>query len=284
MTIRYPILSAILVTAIWGLNVVAIKVGVTEVSPALFNLLRFSLLSLILSPFFRVPRTALKPLIALSLLMGIGHFYLLSVGASYVDSNTAVIIIMLGAPISSLLVFLMGLEQLSRTQVAGVIAAFIGAAMPLLLNGSIDLQIGAVFLVTAMVAWACTNIYVRRLKDVSIISFQFWIGFVTTPICLAAWLMEGDGTSLLQQLNIRVLAAVIYMVLFSSIIAYGLWFATISQHGVNKVVNITLLQPAFTMLFAYLILHDLPTRAQLFGGTITILGIYLYYFRSLKRH
>lgn len=283
MTIKHPVLTALLVTAIWGLNVVAIKIGVSEVSPALFNFLRFSLVTLILLPFWRVAWKDLPLLIGLSLLMGIGHFFLLSVGTDYVDSNTAVILIMLGAPISSLLVYLLGLEKMSTTQSLGIAIAFTGAVAPLLISGSIDLKIGAAFIFFAMVAWATTNIYIRRLKEVRMISFQFWIGLVSTPVCLISWYLGEETASMFDQVSVKVMLCVLYMVLFSSILAYSLWFATLSQHGVNKVVNITLLQPVFTAISAYIILQDLPELAQLIGAGITVGGIYLYYFQGRSR-
>ena len=49
-----------------------------------------------LFPFAYIPAEKIKPVVSISLLMGVGHFYLLSIGTSYVDSNTAVILIMLG--------------------------------------------------------------------------------------------------------------------------------------------------------------------------------------------
>jgi O-acetylserine/cysteine efflux transporter len=278
MQIRYPLLAALIAVAIWGVNVVAIKVGIAEISPTLFNALRFGLLSLLLIPFARIPKSQLKPVIWIALVMGIGHFYLLSVGMQYADSNTSVILVMLGAPISSILSFALGMERISRQQALGVIIAFSGIALPLLLNGSAELKVGALFILISMTCWAMTNILVRRLEHVPLLALQFWIGVISAPICFVGYQLSGSELSVVEQLNVRVVSSIAFTVLGSSILAYSLWYATVNQHGINKVVSITFLQPLFTMIFAYIVLNEVISGWQLTGGAITLAGIYLYYF------
>ena len=278
MQIRYPLLAALIAVAIWGVNVVAIKVGIAEISPTLFNALRFGLLSLLLIPFARIPKSQLKPVIWIALVMGIGHFYLLSVGMQYADSNTSVILVMLGAPISSILSFALGMERISRQQALGVIIAFSGIALPLLLNGSAELKVGALFILISMTCWAMTNILVRRLEHVPLLALQFWIGVISAPICFVGYQLSGSELSVVEQLNVSVVLSIAFTVLGSSILAYSLWYATVNQHGINKVVSITFLQPLFTMIFAYIVLNEVISGWQLTGGAITLAGIYLYYF------
>lgn len=278
MQIRYPLLAALIAVAIWGVNVVAIKVGIAEISPTLFNALRFGLLSLLLIPFARIPKSQLKSVILIALVMGIGHFYLLSVGMQYADSNTSVILVMLGAPISSILSFALGMERISRRQVLGVIIAFSGIALPLLLNGSAELKVGALFILISMTCWAMTNILVRRLEHVPLLALQFWIGVISAPICFVGYQFSSSEISVVEQLNLRVVLSIAFTVLGSSILAYSLWYATVNQHGINKVVSITFLQPLFTMIFAYIVLNEVISGWQLAGGAITLAGIYLYYF------
>ncbi len=278
MQIRYPLLAALIAVAIWGVNVVAIKVGIAEISPTLFNALRFGLLSVLLIPFARIPKSQLKPVIWIALVMGIGHFYLLSVGMQYADSNTSVILVMLGAPISSILSFALGMERISRQQALGVIIAFSGIALPLLLNGSAELKVGALFILISMTCWAMTNILVRRLEHVPLLALQFWIGVISAPICFVGYQLSGSELSVVEQLNVRVVLSIAFTVLGSSILAYSLWYATVNQHGINKVVSITFLQPLFTMIFAYIVLNEVISGWQLTGGAITLAGIYLYYF------
>lgn len=280
MKINNPIFAAIIVTLIWGANVVAIKMGVTEVAPSLLNAVRFGFLALLLIPFCRIPMNQLKPVLVISVLMGIGHFYMLNLGTSYVDSNTAVILIMLGAPISSVLAFILGMDTLSRKQVLGVVLAFSGVSVPLILKGNLDLQLGAVIVAFSMLCWAITNILIRKLENVPLLSIQFWIGLVSAPISLFGYSLTVDEMNLAEQINMTVIAVVLFMVLASSIFAYSLWYSIVNQYGINRVVNMTFLQPVFTMIFAYLLLNEVLSFSQLIGSLVTLGGIAIYYHRS----
>lgn len=278
MLIRYPLIAALMAVAIWGVNVVAIKVGLAEIPPSLFNALRFGLLSLLLIPFACIPKSQIKPVIWIAIVMGIGHFYLLSVGMQYADSNTSVILVMLGAPISSVLSYVLGMERISRLQALGVAIAFSGISIPLFLNGTSDLKMGALFILISMTCWAVTNILVRRLEQVPLLALQFWIGVISAPICFVGYQLTTPELTISEQLSIPVITSVVYTVVGSSILAYSLWYATVNQYGINRVVSITFLQPLFTMIFAYLILGEVISTLQLIGGAITLMGIYLYYF------
>lgn len=58
------------ITLIWGFNLVAGKVGVRELPPALFTALRFALLALLLVPFLRMRRGLMGALVVAALLSG----------------------------------------------------------------------------------------------------------------------------------------------------------------------------------------------------------------------
>ncbi len=280
MQIRMPLLAAVCVTAIWGLNVVALKIGVTEIPPSLLNTLRFALLAVLLLPFARIPWRKLPSMMLIGLLMGVGHFYLLTLGTSYVSSNTTVIIVITGAPISSLLAYLLKMETLSRKQVTGIAIAFSGTAIPLMLSGSVDLTLGTLIIVASMICWAMTNIIIRRLEDVPLLSLQFWIGIITAPACFFGYYLAGHNMDVVSQITLPVILTVVYMVIFSSIIGYYLWFAIINQHGINRIVHITLLQPLFTMIFAFILLDEILTGIQLLSAAVTLAGMGIYYHKK----
>lgn len=280
MQIRMPLLAAVCVTAIWGLNVVALKIGVTEIPPSLLNTLRFALLAVLLLPFARIPWSTLPSVLLIGLLMGVGHFYLLTLGASYVSSNTTVIIVITGAPISSLLAYLLKMEKLSRKQMTGIAIAFSGTAIPLLLSGSVDLTLGTLIIVASMTFWAMTNIIIRKLDDIPLLSLQFWIGIITAPACFFGYYLAGNSMDIVSQITVPVIITVVYMVIFSSIIGYYLWFAIINQHGINRIVHVTLLQPLFTMVFAYLLLDEVLSGPQLLSAGVTLAGMGIYYHKK----
>ncbi|NQZ92452.1 MAG: DMT family transporter [Moritella sp.] len=280
MLIQYPLISGILANALWGMNVVAIKIGIAEVSPALLNVLRFALLTCCLLPFARIKKNQVKSILIIAAVMGLGHFYLMSLGAVYVDSNTAVMIIMLGAPFSSLLAFLLKIERLTRLQFIGMFIAFISSIIPVLLSDSVDLKWGAAVIVIAMLVWASINIRIHSMEGIPVLTLQFWIGLISTPLCLTIYTYEGGTMDIASQLTPTLVMSVLFIVFGSSILAYSLWFSIISKHGINKVINTTLLQPIFTIILAYILLNESVSTIQLIAAAGTIIGISIFYYRG----
>lgn len=97
------LLQVLAVVLIWGLNFVAIKTAVTEIPPLALTVLRFLLVGIILTPFFRPEKTQFKQLLLLSGTMGVGHFGLLFMGLRGADAATAALLIQLGVPFSSIM-------------------------------------------------------------------------------------------------------------------------------------------------------------------------------------
>ncbi len=115
------------VVLIWGFNFVAIKTAVMEIPPLALTVIRFLLVGMLLTPFFRPERSELQPLLLLSLTMGVGHFGLLFLGLRGADAATAALLIQLGVPFSSIMAALFFADKLNWVRAAGMGMAFIGA-------------------------------------------------------------------------------------------------------------------------------------------------------------
>lgn len=102
--IAYPAPLAIFVIIIWGFNVVAMKIAVADISPMLFNGLRFLILSILLLPFCHITLRQLRQLAPIAVVMGLGHFYTSTLSLIYVESIVTSVILLLGALCSAGLV------------------------------------------------------------------------------------------------------------------------------------------------------------------------------------
>jgi O-acetylserine/cysteine efflux transporter len=277
-----PALPALFTVAIWGLNVVIMKIGVTDMEPLLFTGMRFVLLSLLLLPFIKIPRAAIRQVIGLAMIMGVGHFCALSIGLRYVDSVVAGLILLLGAPLSSLLAFIFFNERLRALQVIAIGIAGCGAVVPTLSEGAVDIQAGALIILLCVLMWAIGNLRIRNLSDVPLLTLQFWIGFICAPLCLLAYWLSPKEISLAAQFTSNSMLSLVYVVCGSSILAYWIWYQLIKRHGINSVVNYVLLQPVVTMVAGYWILGEVMSGLQLAGGVVTLLSMWFFY-RSGKR-
>ena len=272
-----PALGAGLVAAIWGFNIVVMKVALNDMEPLLFTSVRFLLLAIVLLPFVKISTAQLQPLLPIALVMGLGHFYLLAVGISMVPGVIASVCFLLGAPFSTLLSYLFLHERITPLQTLAIVIATIGAMLPTLLLGQNDLQWGVLIVVLSTFMWAVGNIQIRKLKQLPVLSIQFWIAIITAPLCFLAYLLQADSAPILPQFTISTMLCFAYVVLCSSILSYSLWYGLIHRHGMNRVAGFVLLQPIFTLTFGYLILGESLTLWQLVGSSITLGGVYVYY-------
>tara|TARA_B100000809_G_scaffold108606_1_gene107071 strand:+ start:1229 stop:2131 length:903 start_codon:yes stop_codon:yes gene_type:complete len=272
-----PSLVAILVTAIWGFNMVGMKAVLTDMDPLLFTSARFLLLAIVLLPFVKISRTQLRPLLPIALVMGLGHFYLLAVGLSIVPGVVASVCFLLAAPFSALLSYLFLNERITHMQTLAIIIATLGAMLPTLLSGQSDLQWGMLIIILSTFMWAIGNIQIRKLKQLSVLSIQFWIAIITAPLCFSAYLFQADATPILPQFTTITIMTLFYVVLCSSILSYSLWYGLIHRHGMSRVAGFILLQPIYTFIFGYLLLGEILTFWQLVGSFVTLLGVYVYF-------
>ena len=277
-----PALGATLVAAIWGFNIVGMKMALNDMDPLLFTSARFFLLGIVLLPFVRISRHQIRPLLPIALVMGLGHFYLLAVGIAIIPGVVASVCFLLGAPFSALLSYLFLNERLTRLQSVAIIAATLGAMLPTLLLGESDLQWGMLIVILSTFMWAVGNIQIRKLKELPVLSIQFWIAIITAPLCFLAFLLQPDAAPILPQFTTKTLLSLTYVVFCSSILSYSLWYGLIHRHGMSRLAGFVLLQPVFTLTFGYILLGESLTLWQLVGSSITLTGIYLYNQQNQK--
>jgi O-acetylserine/cysteine efflux transporter len=271
-----PALGATLVAAIWGFNIVGMKIALSDMDPLLFTAARFFLLALVLLPFVKISHQQIRPLLPIALVMGLGHFYLLAVGISIVPGVIASVCFILGAPFSALLSYLLLNERLSQVQSVAIVTATLGAMLPTLLIGQSELQWGILIVVLSTFMWAVGNIQIRKLNQLPLLSVQFWIAIITAPLCFIAFLLQPDAAPMLPQFTTKTLLSLTYVVFCSSILSYSLWYGLIHRHGMKRLAGFVLLQPVFTLTFGFLLLGESLTLWQLVGSSITLTGIYIY--------
>ena len=230
-----------------------------------------------LLPFVKISKTQLRPLLPIALVMGLGHFYLLAVGLSIVPGVVASVCFLLAAPFSALLSYLFLNERITQIQTLAIIIATLGAMLPTLLSGQSDLQWGMLIIILSTFMWAIGNIQIRKLKQLSVLSIQFWIAIITAPLCFSAYLLQADDTPILPQFTTITIMTLFYVVLCSSILSYSLWYGLIHRHGMSRVAGFILLQPIYTFIFGYLLLGEILTFWQLVGSSVTLFGVYVYF-------
>ncbi|CAA7623235.1 DMT family transporter [Magnetospirillum sp. UT-4] len=271
---RFAISAVVL---LWGLNFVAVKIAAGYLPPFLITSLRFFGVALALAPFFRLRRAQLPGVAAFAAVLGVGHFGLLFFGISGMDAATTAIVTQLGVPFSALLAWIVFGERLGLARGAGLAFAFAGV---MVLAGEPHLPSLLPFAaaVAAMLAWALSNIQVKRLGAIDPLALNGWMAAFAAPMLLVVSLAaeSGQADALVRSAGEwRLWAAMAYTVVGSSLVAYTLWYRLIARHPVNKVVPMLMLSPLIGIAAGVLVLGEPLTWQKLVGGALVIAGVAL---------
>ena len=120
------LLLGLLVIAIWALNIIVIKLGVSDMPPLLLTTLRLALVAALLVPFHPVARHQLPFLALLSVTFGVMNFALLIIGLGQAEAGTGALLVQMGTPFATLLAVIFLRERLGAKRLVGLLLSFGG--------------------------------------------------------------------------------------------------------------------------------------------------------------
>ncbi|TVO74862.1 DMT family transporter [Sedimenticola selenatireducens] len=276
------LIQALIVVIIWGFNFVMIKTAVSEIPPLALTALRFSFVALLVAPFFRPTREQLPKLIWLALILGCGHFGMLFIGLRGADAATTALMIQLGIPFSVILATVFFSDSLGWGRILGMSLAFAGAALlageP---HGATPAALGA--LLFSAFCWAWANILIKQYTQIHAMTIIGWMSLFSVPLLvLASFFLETDQLTAIQSASWKAWAALGYIAIGSSIIAYYIWYRLIARLTINQVVPFSMLAPMLGVAAGILILNEEFTFYKALGGLLTIGGITLIEIRQAR--
>jgi O-acetylserine/cysteine efflux transporter len=276
------LLFLILINLIWGLNVVAVKVGVNHFPPLMFTAIRFGILVVLLAPFLQWYRGQMGTVFIVALTTGALHFGVLFLGFSLIDEvSTAAIAIQLFAPFSTILSMIFLHERVGWRRGLGIALAFGGVTIigfdPKVF-GYVD---GLMLVVLAAFTMAVGTIFMKRLRGVSVFGLQGWLALISTPfVLLASGVLETGHLVALQSAGAMTWVAVLYTALAASLIGHGGSYYLIQRYPVSLIAPFTLLASVFAVFFSVTLLGDQLTWRIILGGVVTLLGVYILAMRQ----
>lgn len=275
--------GALAVAMLWGGNVIAVKVAVETLPPFLLMGIRFSIVALLLAPFFRPRRAQVPGLLALALVLGVGHFGLMFLAISGMDAATAAVAVQMTIPFSAVLAWLVYREALGWARTLGVGLAFAGI---LLLAG--EPHASGVWPLAVMavstLCWAVSNVMIKRVGLIDPLTINGWVALFAAPVLfVCSALFEQGQAEAIAATGLVGWAGLAYTVIGASLIAYTLWYWLVRRHSLNRIVPFTLLGPAVGITGGVLLLGEPLTWQKLVGGLLTVGGVAAVQMWSGKR-
>jgi O-acetylserine/cysteine efflux transporter len=248
--------------------------------------LRFAAVSLLLSPFIlkHRPTGRWREMFWFAFTLGTLHFAFVFIGMHMgLSVATSVITTQMGVPFSCMLGTIFLKDKLGAWRSTGLVVAFIGLTM---IAGAPDVteNITAFMLVLAgAFAWSVSNIIAKKLHDMPVMALVGWAALISFPqLLLLSAIMENNQLEILATAPLRPTLGIVYSVLFSTLVAYGLWYYLLSKHQVSQVVPFSLLIPFFGIGASMWLLGDGLTWQIVAGGALTMAGVGVIVIRKPK--
>jgi O-acetylserine/cysteine efflux transporter len=267
--------AVIAMNLMWGLNLIAVKMGVDLVSPMTAAWLRQLMVLIICLPFLKVVEGKMRELLALGILSG-GLFYIIVNISLAVSDNIGALAIagQLGAPFSLILAVIVLKEKIARYRVIGMALSFIGVVVLVFDPAAIDEQMGIALTVVASLIWAICSLIQRRLQGVKVLTIYAWVGLVGATILLPiAWVAEPEAFGRVHALPLTAFGWILFSALGSTVIGQGAMSYLIQRHPVSTVVPMTLATPVISVVAAAWWFGTKLTPVMIVGGLIVMAGI-----------
>lgn len=268
---------AFLVAVIWGANFVVIKLALTGFPPILLTALRFTLAAL---PVLFVPRPAgigWKQLALVSTFLFTGHYVFLFAGMDQgMTPGLASIVLQCQAFLTMLIAAAMLGERPKRQQLLGAGVAAAGLVVTASTVGLDVTWIGFGLTLAAAASWATGNVLMRRLPPTPTFPLMVWLSTVPPlPAFALSLLIEGPERvgAALTGFGWTAGLSLLYIVLLSTLVAFGIWGMLLREYKASLVAPFSLLVPVTGTVAAHLAFGETFGPARLAGMALLFAGI-----------
>lgn len=289
MTVKH-VLAAVLVAALWGTNFVAIKISFQAFGPFTQLTLRFALASLPFILFIKKPNCSWKLIGQFALYNWMLQLSLISLALHYgLPAGLSSLLMQTQNIFTVLLAYLYFGYHPKRGEIIGLSISFLGVLL-------IGLKVGAsshwmpfiMVLFAALSVSRCNLIFKNQKESIAIVPLVVWSCLLPIlPMMAFAVGFEGVNNIVasFKIANIQTVGAILYTVLFSTLLGYSIFAFLLKTYEPAQVVPFTLLVPVFTIGTSYFVTGELISWLDVAAGTFIIGGLVInqIHRRSLGR-
>lgn len=286
-----PVMAITLTAILWGLSFLSIKISVMVIPPMTLALLRFIIASVVLLALLKIaePETRIRredaPALAVAGLLGItAYFFFENNGVRLTTAAVASIIIAIIPILSILADYIVFRNSLSPFGIICVVVSILGVYLVVGANisghNSHGNLTGNLLMLGAAVCFTAYNIVTRPLgKKYSQLAIVTYQTLFATISLIPLSLLERNSW---RPVSLTVILNVIFLGIFCSALGYYLYVYALKKMGIGTVSIFINLIPVVTVASSYLILHETVGPAQMAGGALIILSVYLSSWKQLS--
>lgn len=278
---RRDLLIGLIVVTVWGLNFIAIKLGLRDVPPLMLGAMRFLLACFPIIFFLPRPPIPWKWLIALGLSLNVGQFSFLFMGMKVgMPAGLASLVLQSQAFFTLLVAVTWFDEHWQWNQLVGLSIAACGMIIIGLQQGGEMTVAGFGLTLAGAACWGVGNVIMRRatlgVPAFSMLSLVVWAGAVAIlPLMLLSWLVEGYDAWVVafNTPSWSGFGSLAYIAFFATLIGFGLWGKLLSRYPAAVVSPLSLLVPIVGMSSSALLLGESISFWQGLGALLVMSGL-----------
>ncbi|WKG09866.1 EamA family transporter [Nocardia sp. PE-7] len=285
MTSRDRLLG-LTVVVLWGLNFLAIRIGLDHFPPFFFVALRFAVIAIPVLIFIPRPAVRTRWLLLYGTGFGILQFaFLFTAMRTGMPTGLASLVLQSSAPFTVVLGAVLLRERLRPVQMAGLAVAVLGMVVIGADRMAHATLLPVLLTLAGGLGWAFGNIGARQAgadsPGYNPMHLTLWMSVVPVlPMLALSMVVEGPGTGFraigtaFSADGLPALAALTYIAVLATVCGSGLWTYLMSRYPAGTVAPLSLLVPVVGIAAAWAVLDEQPSVAALVGGAIVIAGAF----------
>lgn len=286
-------LEALFAVVVWGVSFIATKIALREVSPITIIWLRFGMgvivLGLMVAKRRQFAWPKVKDLGYFTLLGFLGvtfHQWLQSNGLVTAQASTTAWIVSTTPVFMALLGWLILKESLGWLRAAGIAIAAIGVLIVVShgdwssISAGHFITTGDLLIMLSAPNWAIFSVLSRRGLKQNPPARMMFIVMSVGWFFLSLLLLAGPGTREIGRLHWDGWAAIGFLGIFCSGLAYVFWYDALQEIPAGQLGVFLYLEPLVTVLVAAFLLNEMILLSSLIGGFLILFGVWIVQMKT----
>ncbi|MDR5700040.1 EamA family transporter [Agromyces aerolatus] len=280
------VVLAVFVAVIWGVNFLAIDLGLRDTPPLVLVALRFALVAVPLIFFVRKPTAPWRTIVGVGLFVSAGQFGLLFTAMHLgLPAGLAAVVLQCQMIFTIVVAAIALRERPTGRQLAGAAVGFAGLGVVALgrLEGAAGGAGTAALLpllicVAAGLSWGIGNVVARSAGPANGFGMVVWsAAVVPVPMLALSLLLDGPAVvgEALTTIGWPTVLSLAYTVVLASLVGYTIWYSLLGRYPAGLVAPFALLAPPVGLVSAAIVLGERPNPLELAGSVLLVGGVAL---------
>lgn len=297
MAPRHLALAA-LVALIWGVNFIAIDLGLRDTPPLLLVALRFTFVAIPLVFLVQRPAVPWRVIAGIGLAMSAGQFGLLFTAMHLgLPAGIAAVVLQVQMIFTIAIAALVLRERPTALQLVGAALGVAGLGVVALgrlegagatdaAGGTLAVVVPLLVCVAAGLSWAIGNVVSRSAAGASGFGIVVWSALVVpVPMLMLSLLLDGPAVvgEAFATIGWETVVSVAYTAGLASLVGYSAWNLLLGRYPAGTVAPITLLVPPIGLAAGALVLGQVPNTVEAAGCAVLVAGVAVGQLRRRSR-